>query len=75
MGMFDYIKYEMSCPKCGQAVKAFQSKDGPRVLSTLEFWEVDSFYAPCGCGAWIEFNAPARGPRPISDYKMSVRKR
>ena len=27
MGMFDWINFEMDCPKCGELVTGFQSKD------------------------------------------------
>ncbi len=76
MGMFDWIKYEMDCPKCGARVSGFQSKDEGCTLATLEFWEVDNFYDSCPkCGAWIEFNRKKhQGPSPISDYEMEVGK-
>jgi len=73
--MYDDIKYEMGCPNCGNKVDDFQSKDGPCILTTLEFWEVSNFYASClNCGHWIEFNrkAPIK-PVPLEDYEMTVR--
>jgi len=79
MGMFDWIKYEMSCPKCRAKVKGFQSKDGPCILAELEYWEVDNFYSSCkGCGAWIEFTLQRERIRErfqLEDYKMEVGKR
>ena len=77
MGMFDYIKYEMDCPKCGTRVDGFQSKDGLCISYTLEYWEVDNFYASCPkCEAWIEFTRKtAREQVPISDYVMTVKNR
>lgn len=76
MGMYDDIKYEMDCPKCGAKVTGFQSKDGPCCFATLEFWEVDNFYSHCGeCGTWIEFTLKVEVPRPkfsLEDYKMEV---
>ncbi|GAG59809.1 unnamed protein product [marine sediment metagenome] len=75
MGMFDSIKYEMKCPKCGHKINSFQSKDGCCQLYNLNYWEVDNFYALCeNCKTWVEFNR--KNPRveaPISDYEMTVR--
>ena len=73
--MYDEIKYEMDCPKCGAKITGFQSKDGLCILATLEFWEVDNFYSPCpSCNAWIEFNRKtSRQPSPIEDYDMTIR--
>ncbi len=76
MGMYDDIKHEMDCPKCGARVSGFQSKDGGCMLATLEFWAVNNFYASCpSCDTWIEFNR--RGPIPITsalieDYDMTI---
>lgn len=80
MGMFDYINYEMDCPECGARVSDFQSKDGPCALDTLEYWEVDYFYASCeNCRAWVEFTRktprPSPPPVPIGEYEMAVRNR
>ena len=74
MGMYDYIKLEINCPKCGAKVDGFQSKDGPCCLAQLEFWEVDNFYSSCKqCGAWIEYNIRGKkSPIPLTDYEMSV---
>lgn len=75
MGMFDYIKFEMDCPKCGVKLDNFQSKDGSCSMIDLEYWEVDRFYDMCDkCNAWIEFNRKtAHSQIPITDYEMSVR--
>ena len=73
MGMFDYIRYVMDCPKCGAEMDSFQSKDGDCCLSTLEFWEVNNFYDSCDkCEAWVEFDLKHREKRGIEDYKMTV---
>jgi len=74
MGMFDYIKFEIECPVCKEKVKDFQSKYGPCILKTLEFWEVNNFYASCPkCNSWIEFNRIRPLPKaPIEDYKMEI---
>lgn len=78
MGMFDYIKLEVKCPKCKAKVDGFQSKDGGCFLDTLDYWEVDNFYSSCNkCGTWIEYDLhPATNPRPkisLSKYKRTTR--
>ena len=76
MGMFDYIKHEMDCPKCGDKVTGFQSKDGLCCLTELEYWEVDNFYTSCrNCGVWIEFTLKRERIRekfPLEDYEMTI---
>ena len=73
MGMFDYVNYEMDCPKCGTKVSEFQSKDGSCILAKLEFYEVDNFYTFCPeCETWIEFTRPRTPANSIEEYKMSV---
>ncbi len=57
MGMFDYVHFEMNCPKCGALVKGFQSKDYLCILETIEPDALQNFYASCQeCKAWIEFS-------------------
>lgn len=76
MGMYDDVKYEMKCPKCKTIVKDFQSKDGICCLHTLEFWQVDNFYASCPkCGKWIEFKYKKilNKKRTIKDYEMTTK--
>ncbi len=54
MGMFDWIDYEGKCPKCGETLDGWQSKDGPCVLDMLEPWQVSGFHQLCEkCGAWV----------------------
>ena len=54
MGMFDYIKYEAPCPKCGEMLDDWQSKDSECLLDTLEPWQVSHFYQSCPkCKSWI----------------------
>lgn len=76
MGMYDDIKYEMACPKCGEKLDSFQSKDGSCELKVLEFWEVDNFYDMCdNCNTWVEFNLRPnirRAPLPIDVYEMKL---
>lgn len=47
MGMFDWIKFKTKCPKCGNDITGFQSKDGDCMLDCLELWQVDNFYSSC----------------------------
>lgn len=77
MGLFDDVIFEMKCPKCNEEVDGFQTKDGACALHTINFWEVNNFYAPCfHCDAWIEFTIKHR-ERPnrkltIKDYNMVI---
>ncbi len=55
MGMFDYVNYTMKCPRCGEEVDGFQSKDGDCCLSTVEPSSIHRFYTSCNnCDLWIE---------------------
>jgi len=57
MGMYDHVNFETTCPQCGGKVTDFQTKDGPRMLSNMEIWEVNNFYSSCTkCKIWIEYN-------------------
>ena len=56
MGMFDYVKYEANCRKCGHPLADFQSKDGDCVMDTLDPGQVRHFYTSCDkCGTWHNF--------------------
>lgn len=35
MGMFDWVDFKMRCPRCGEEVDGFQSKDGPLTLALV----------------------------------------
>ena len=73
MGMYDDIKLEIDCPKCGTKMQEFQSKDGPCILAELEYWEVSNFYGGCPkCKVWIEFNRKIKEV-PLSDFEMEVK--
>lgn len=75
MGVFDYVKFECDCPKCGEKVDDFQTKDGPCCMLTVEFYEVDNFYSYCPkCETWIDFTLYNRPNRKltIKDYNMTV---
>ena len=54
MGLFDNVYGEFQCLSCGNIQRRFQTKEGPCILGSFDFREVDSFYASCDeCGAWI----------------------
>lgn len=80
MGMYDYVDFEIECPKCKNLIKDFQTKDGSQMLSHLKFYEVDCFYSFCNnCGTWVEFVLPyekimkLREVLKIEDYEMIVK--
>ncbi len=56
MGMFDWVRFETDCPKCGEHLEHFQSKNGYCVLEQVKPHKVTNFYASChNCKAWIEY--------------------
>lgn len=56
MGMFDYVKYEAPCWKCGTSLTEFQSKDHNCVLQRVSVRKVRRFYTSCpSCKAWNEY--------------------
>lgn len=56
MGMYDDVKFEMTCPLCHSLVFDFQSKNKDCQLELLEVLEVENFYANCdNCDLWINF--------------------
>lgn len=60
MGMFDNVKYENNCIKCGRLLTNWQSKSGPCILATLEPWEVKEMYTCCpSCRTWNEYDVNA----------------
>lgn len=62
MGMFNYVNFEMPCPKCGETVRGFQTKDGDAGMHLVEIEAVTTMYAGCKCGYWIELT---RAPAPV----------
>lgn len=69
--MFDYVRFACYCPMCGTEVSNFQSKDGPCLLATLEWSQVQNFYAICdNCDTWIEFKQVP--PAPMPTHQMFV---
>lgn len=77
MGMFDYVEITVKCPNCNVKINPFQTKEKDCFLRTLNFWEVDYFYAGCkNCETYIEFTLSHRPNRKLSlkDYNMSAYK-
>lgn len=81
MGMFDYINTpKIDCPKCGEEIKSFQSKDAQCCLDTLEYYEVDHFYTSCdNCCEWICYELPdgIRAPQyiPFEKYELILKEK
>jgi hypothetical protein len=75
MGMFDYVDIAIKCPKCGNFVKNFQTKDKSCCMNHLKYWEVDNFYCNCDkCNTWIEFHRKREIPKvPLSDFDMEYK--
>jgi len=77
MGMYDNINFEMPCPNCKTKIEYFQSKSGSCLMNTLEFWEVENFYAGCSyCNTWVEFNIKGKRPNrklTLKDYHRGVK--
>jgi hypothetical protein len=60
MGMFDNVRYEAPCYKCGHLLTGWQSKSGPCDMVTLEPWQVTNLYSICPkCAAWNEYTVDA----------------
>lgn len=73
MGMFDNVKYEAPCPKCGAVQTEWQSKDGNCFLETLEPWQVSHFYCMCRkCGQWIDASVDAEVEKTVTVKKCDV---
>lgn len=64
----------MECPVCYAMIKEFQTKDGTPTMGTVDFTEVDTFYAICpSCASYIEFYySPEKENRTLDDYKMRI---
>lgn len=74
MGMYDYIDFKTNCPRCGEIVSGFQSKDLDCELKTYSPLCVDYFYGSClNCQNWITYSrehvAVERGS--IKDFKIT----
>ena len=77
MGMFDWVNVPpMNCPNCGKdGLRGWQSKDGPCLMETVDYWSVSQFYTYCeACKAWIQFDRKKIPEAPLSDYDLTVTK-
>lgn len=75
MGMFDWIKIKLPCPKCGREIGGFQSKDGECLLDCLEFWQVDNFYSYCNdCKAMVTYTLNDDKKEKIRKLVEDIRK-
>jgi hypothetical protein len=79
--MFDTVKFEMKCPRCGNIIKDFQSKDLGCFLDEVDVSEVVNFYSGCyKCNIWIEFIRKPNNIIPtldevLKDFYMNVEER
>jgi hypothetical protein len=57
MGLFNYVKILIPCPKCGREVGEFQTKDDScdsLYMELVEFYTVREFHTSCpNCDTWI----------------------
>lgn len=65
MGMFDYVHFQMPCPKCGFLLDRFQTKDAMCELRTIEPEGLSYFYAMCKCNRWVSFHRPQPDRPPL----------
>ena len=61
MGMFNHVRYEAPCAKCGAILTDWQSKDHPVTMTTLDPHLVRNFYTSCdACKQWNEYDVIPR---------------
>jgi len=73
MGMFDYVHFEMDCPKCGAPIRGFQSKDFDCEMENIEPDALMRFYGSCGkCMSWIEFYKPRLESPPLREKSLTL---
>jgi len=76
MGLFNYIKnFEGTCPKCGEKINDFQSKDWNCTMEDIPYWYVRNFYTSCPkCKTWVEYRLKGsygKPPyKPPEDYEL-----
>ena len=72
MGMFNYVNFEMPCPKCGKTVRGFQTKDGDVSMELVEIEAVITMYSTCECGHWIELSRVPRYSSHSNGWKTKA---
>jgi len=72
--MFDEVIHKTRCWRCGELIKKFQTKDGPRRLETVNVRNVRRFYNRCTrCNAWNEFQVVVKSYEVVFDKNESER--
>lgn len=75
MGIFDYVNFKCKCPKCGEPITDFQTKNSGCSFSMLEYYEVDNFYSNCDkCNLWVDFTLKRKKFLPITEYAATYEK-
>jgi hypothetical protein len=58
MGLFNYVKLLINCPKCGKEIGEFQTKDdfnNSLYMETVELCSVRECHTSCdNCKTWIQ---------------------
>ena len=72
MGMFDDVKFELDCLKCGARVTGFQTKDREiPMMDMLDPLDLMHFYSSCDkCDAWIDVRR--RRATSMEDFVITV---
>lgn len=71
LGIFDYVDFEMVCPRCGNKITEFHTKDGDPYMNKVGFHTLLYFYGSCEkCGLLVKVNRkPATG---IDDFHVRI---
>lgn len=55
MGLFDRVKFSMTCPFCEAVIDGFQTKSSTCMMNTISPQEASTFYSNCDkCASWVE---------------------
>lgn len=79
MGMYNVVKINIPCPKCGGNVGEFQTKDetfDALYLELVKFWTVREFYSICdNCDTWISVRVKLERLEKLTldDYEIIAR--
>jgi len=76
MGMYNWVNFEIECPKCGNKVDGFQSKPWNGEFEWVNPWDVEEFHTQCdNCFTWIEYERKSNnwsGEEWMKDYDCRV---